>query len=411
VTVQRPSNARPQPSTDKALRDDDRDLFAAYVLDDASREAALELAQVRGWPTSDVMRGDVSAAMRMLAVGPPPRFMVVDVGHLNLDEIEEAVTEISRSGSTMIVLGDRNDVAIYRRLRDAGASDYLYKPVDGGLLNAAFARLETPSGEVGLRARKAVFVGARGGIGTSTLVANSAWLMTETLRRRVFLVDPDVHFGTMALQFDVAPNRGLRDGLQSPDRIDAIFLHQASTPVNKNLRLLASEELLDGGGLTSTTGLESFLEAAARECDVVMMDLPRQSLSMTPELLSKFDVAVVVMDASLAGLRDGVRLVRHLRLKHGTIKAHVVVVQRDPRPEIKPGEIEKALETKVTLWIPYARELLKRCEMEGAVFAKAHPTHAIAKGIMRLNTSIAGILEPPKRSRWRSWRRPAEAQA
>lgn len=381
-----------------------RDLFAAYLLDEASREAAVALARVRGWPVGDVVRGDLTAAARTLAVAPPPRFMIVDIGTLTVEEIEETIGEIARSGTMVIAIGDRNDVALYRRLRDAGARDYLYKPVDGGILNAAFSRIEAPeTGGAAMRGRRIAFVGVRGGVGTSTLAANSAWLMAETLRRRVALIDADVQFGTLALQLDAKPNSGLRERLQAPDRLDRVFLDHAAIPVTKQLRLFASEDAIeDEAG--DPAAIAAFLDHAARDCDVAMVDLPRGVLT-AGRIAGDLDAVALVMDPSLAGLRDAGRILRLLRARHPELRCHLVVNNRDPRPEVSAAEIERGIDAPIDLWIPHARAALMRSDMAGEPLAKAQARHPLLRGIVRLNAALAGVREPPRRSFWRGFGR------
>jgi len=379
--------------------DSNRELFGAYILDDGSRQAAMEFARQRGWPTGDVARGGLPGALRTLSIAPPPRYMVIDLGAAHDDEeIREGLLEIVRSGSHVVALGERNDVQLYRRVLEAGAADYLVKPIDAVALNAAFAKLEGPAVAVGQKGRLVAFIGARGGIGTSGVAANCAWILAETLRRKVILVDFDVHFGTLALQLDVQPTNGLSEALIDPERVDQMFLDNAAVHLGKQLHLLASEENLDAARPTDANGTKTFLQGTAKSADIVLVDLPRHVVVQQHGVLEQFDEVVLVTDASLAGLRDACRLLRLLRARHERLKSYVVLNNRDAKPEVTRKEMEKGLETPVDIELAYARDVILRCELAGEPLARAMPDHGLVSELSRLAVQLAGVREARPRS-------------
>ena len=83
--------------------DDEREPFAAYLTDDASQAAAQAVAAQRGWSTSNIRKGGLSAARRLLGVAPPARFMIVDVEGEPIEEVEAGLTELARLGSAVMV--------------------------------------------------------------------------------------------------------------------------------------------------------------------------------------------------------------------------------------------------------------------------------------------------------------------
>ena len=379
--------------------DSNRELFGAYLVDDESRQAAMDFARQRGWPTGDVARGGLSGALRTLSIAPPPRFMVIDVGTaLDYEEVNEGLTEIVRSGSHVVALGERNDVQLYRRILEAGAADYLVKPIDVVALNAAFAKLEGPASAAGQRGRSIAFIGARGGIGTSSIVANCAWILAETLRRKVLLVDYDLHFGTLALLLDVQPTNGLAEALIDPERVDHVFLDNAAVRLGKQLHLLASEQSIETARLGDVNSSKTFFQATAKAGDIVLVDLPRHVVAQQAGIFELFDEVVIVTDASLAGLRDACRLLRLIRAKHEKTKAHIVLNNRDAKPEVTRKEMEKGLEAPVDVELAYARDVIMRCELAGEPLARAMPEHAIVAELSRLAIQLAGVREARPRT-------------
>jgi pilus assembly protein CpaE len=379
--------------------DSNRELFGAYLVDDESRQAAMDFARQRGWPTGDVARGGLPGALRTLSIAPPPRFMVIDVGTaLDYEEVNEGLTEIVRSGSHVVALGERNDVQLYRRVLEAGAADYLVKPIDAVALNAAFAKLEGPANAVGQRGRSIAIVGARGGIGTSSIAANCAWILAETLRRKVLLVDYDLHFGTLALLLDVQPTNGLAEALIDPDRVDHVFLDNAAVRLGKQLHLLASEQNVESARVGDVNGSKTFFQATAKAGDIGLVALPRHIVAQQAGIFELFDEVVIVTDASLAGLRDACRLLRLVRARHEKTKPHIVLNNRDAKPEVTRKEMEKGLEAPIDVELAYARDVILRCELAGEPLARAMPDHAIVGELSRLAVQLAGVREARPRT-------------
>lgn len=394
--------AKPRPKETKAAREAfeaARGIFGAHLLDEESRAVANELAKQRGWPTDEVVRGGLAGALRTLSAAPPPRYMIVDIGSaLSYEEVAEGLGEIVRSGAMVIALGEWNDVQLYRAILDAGARDYLVKPVDLGMLNAAFAKLETPVGGEQQLGRRIAFIGARGGVGASQIASNCAWIMAENLRRKVYLIDLDFYFGTLALLLDVQGANGLGDALQDPERVDQVFVENASVRLGKQLYLLAAEDNLEGDRPAGDPkGAGALLEQAALISDAVLVDLPRHTVARQPNLLNQFDELVVVTDATLVGLRDACRLLRLVRARFGAKRTHVVVNHREPKAEVTPKELEKGLETAVAATLPHARDAMMRSEMAGEPLAKESPNHALVHNLTRLTVQLAGVREAPKR--------------
>src|SRR5207247_5242198 len=116
---------------------------------------------------------------------------------------------------------------LYRDLIDAGVSNYIVKPLTRELLTRALAP-KTNSTEISRSALKlgklVSFIGARGGVGTTTLAANLAWHLANRHSRRVALVDLDLQNGDCSMIFNVDNVPGLRDALANPLRLDHLLL-------------------------------------------------------------------------------------------------------------------------------------------------------------------------------------------
>ena len=120
-----------------------------------------------------------------------------------------------------------------------------------------------------------VFVGSRGGVGTTTTAVSCAWLLAEERGERIALVDLDLHFGTIALKLDTDPGSGLCEALEQPSRIDSLFIERAMVKVTDNLRVLAAEASAAQHLIVDAGAVDMLLYELRRKFARIVVDLPR----------------------------------------------------------------------------------------------------------------------------------------
>jgi pilus assembly protein CpaE len=200
-----------------------------------------------------VRDGDSSAALAYLAEVPAPKVVIVDIGESSQPlNAMLSLTAAFTEDTHLIGIGEINDIALYRELTEAGVTDYLVKPVSEKSLAAALSRSEEAKVEAAPKPQispdevhKIIVVGARGGVGASTTAVNLAWIFAEEKGMKTALVDLDLEFGTIALSLDLEPTRGLREALETPARIDNLFISSATAKLSDNLSIMATEENRD----------------------------------------------------------------------------------------------------------------------------------------------------------------------
>src|SRR5712671_7534480 len=126
-----------------------------------------------------IMRGGISKAIGYLSEQRSPLLLLVDISGVDLPlPLIHTLADVCEPGTNVVAIGDHNDVGLYRDLVDAGVSNYIVKPLTRELLVRALAPKPNAS-DVGRASSKLAkiisFVGARGGVGTTTLATNLAW--------------------------------------------------------------------------------------------------------------------------------------------------------------------------------------------------------------------------------------------
>lgn len=364
-------------------------------LADAEAETVLREALAEAVPQGmEVRRGNVRTAIAALARLPTPRTLIVDVSGEEqpltaLGDLSEVVEPDVR----VLVIGDLEDVNFYRHVtRSLGALEYLYKPLSRDMVARHFRPFiaeESTTSEAVLGGRVVTVTGVRGGVGATTIAANLAWHFGVAARRHTVLLDPDLYRGTAALTLNAKTGAGLGTALESPQRIDELFVERAAQPVAERLAVLAGEEKLAIAPAYAPEAAGKLLEALRRRYNFVVADVPFAPLSIYRDLLDLAHQRVLVLEPTLAGVRDTLRL---LALPPGKAQPRraVVVLNRLGRPGgLNRRQVEDALKMKPDVVIPDLPRLVGEAASMGepAVAARS----AFRAGIISLAREVAFV--------------------
>jgi pilus assembly protein CpaE len=338
----------------------------------------------------------LDAALRRIRSGAAPRILVVDLGESTAPIAEvSAARAVGGADLKLVVLGTVNDVALFRDLLSAGASDYLVKPSTREALGAA---LEKKSVSVSTTAdglgQVIVFIGSRGGVGATTSAVSCAWLLAAERRERIALVDLDLHFGTVALKLDLDPGSGLCEALEQPSRIDSLFIERAMIKVNDNLRVLAAEASAAQHLTVDAGAVDMLLHELRRKFARVVVDLPRGASPMQRVVLAAASHIVVFCQRSLAGLRDTIRL--QTLVREQAAQARLLLVETGASGEralIGKSEFAKGVGKSLDTSLPYDPKAAGAAGNSGQPLPVAAPRSAIVRELKQLIVLLAG---PPQ---------------
>ena len=279
---------------------------------------------------TDLFEGGIALAIETVQEGARPSLLIVDVSDSDAPIAPmSALLAAVDPACTVVAIGARNDINLYRDLVNIGVTDYLVKPVDAQDLRRSLLTAETSEsrGELQANGQLMLVSGVRGGVGGSTVALGVAQHLAQGGRKQVALVDLDVYFGSLALSLDLEPGRGLRNALEHPDRIDSLFVASALVNVTDSLFVLGSEEPLSDLIYIQPEAILSLIAELRRIFDLVVVDLPRHLLPYSENLIEASDSACLVSDLTLAGLRDVMRA-RDLLVKMQPGRKPLIVVNR-----------------------------------------------------------------------------------
>ncbi|HFD14798.1 MAG TPA: hypothetical protein ENJ38_00670 [Rhodospirillales bacterium] len=333
--------------------------FCAFVRDEESRRAIEQVAGELPFGRTMVTTGGIRGAIEYLGAHRSPKVLMVDLSgsELPLTEIDE-LADVCEPGVTVVAFGDQNDVGLFRELVARGVGDYLVKPLSPGLVHEALLRAlqgHANGRRMSRLGRLVGVLGARGGVGATMIACGIAHVIAETRRRRVCLTDLDLQSGTVALTFDLDPSHGLREALESPERIDSLFVDRAATKYSDLLHVLAAEESLDEECRPMPEALQPLYGELRTRFHFVVLDMPRPGSPLFLPTLEQLDELILVADPSLAAMRDGLRILQALARTSGSCHPTVVLnrVGAHRSGELEPKEFENGIGRKIDLRIPF----------------------------------------------------------
>lgn len=329
----------------------------AYLKDESDRAVAQSVVP-RYRLATDVRDGGLGTALEEAANwSVAPDYLILDSSDVEdpVRAVEQLASEAPAGETDVIMIGERNDIQLYRALCNIGVSDYLLKPVDPNelsqMLERVIARRREQAGSIDPQ-RLVVVTGSRGGVGASTVATSLAHLIAERHQRRTLLVDLDLHGGTQYLAFNTDPSPGLFEILQAPQRVDALFLERTLIRVSSRLALL-SGNAREEAQIPTEPGLDALLAQARQGIDSVVLDLPRDN-EVGRGTLYQAGTVVIVASLTLASLRETVSLVDGLE-RRGAAQKIIVVVNRVGEHRsgvVSPAEFQKNVRREI-LQLPF----------------------------------------------------------
>ncbi len=367
--------------------------FCASVETAASVQAAAEDRRMAKAHLR-VQMGGIAAAAEAYRSSPTPNVIMIETDTradeliAGLDELAEVCDE----GTRVIVIGRFNDIQLYRDLMRRGVSEYLMAPVRAidvvGAISGLFSAPDAkPVGRV------LAVVGAKGGVGASTIAHNVAWAIARDLSLDSVVADLDLAFGTAGLDYNQDPPQGVADAVFSPDRIDTAFIDRLLSKCTDHLSLLAAPATLDRVYDFTAEAFEPVFDALRASVPCVVLDVPHIWTGWTKRVLIGADDILIVAAPDLANLRNAKNLVDLLRNARPNDRRPLYCLNQvgvPKRPEIKPADFAKALEDDPVVSIPFEPPVFGTASNNGQMIAEVASSHRTAEMFRHLAQVLTG---------------------
>lgn len=294
----------------------------------------------------------------------------------------------------LIVIGSLADTVDLRLAMQAGARDMLSEPLIPRDLVAAIKRLQRDrrSSSDAVVSPIIAFLNAKGGCGATLLACNVAHAQAALAGHHVALLDLDLQFGAIPLYFDLFPKRGLLQALENIDGLDEAALGAYAVRHESGLDILgaAAEDSLPVDAEINTDRLRKLLDILARQHDQLVVDLPRRIDPATTMILDRANRIVLVVQQSVAVLRDAGRLMSCLRrdLAISADRIVMVVNRYDKHAAITPSDIQRTLSVNELSLIPNDYRTVSESIDTGRPLLVHARARAITKSVIQLQERL-----------------------
>ncbi len=347
--------------------------------------------------------GGAPAAVEAYRSAPTPNVVVLEApaGRDALVGQLEELAQYCDAGTKVVVLGKLNDIVLYRQLIARGVSEYLVAPFGVVDFVQAMSQLFTVAGAKPL-GRVIAVVGAKGGVGASTVAHNLAWSLASVTKMATIIADFDLAFGTAGLDYNQDPPQGVAEAVFAPERVDAVLVDRLLSKCSDHLSLLAAPATLDRVLDFAEASFDSLIDAMRASTPWVVVDVPHLWSGWARRILVSADEVVVIASPDLANLRNAKNLidnVKNARLNDAPPRLVLNGVGMLKRPEIAAVDFAKAVETGPTAVIPHDAKLFGAAANNGQMIAEVEPNGKTAEAFADLASTLAGRTEVRKPKR------------
>src|SRR5713226_8547159 len=346
-----------------------------------------------------VEMGGMAAAVEAYHTAPTPNVIILETeGRGDILGGLDHLATVCDSGTRVVVIGNVNDVTLYRELVRRGVSDYVVGPVDTLDVVRSICSLFSASEAVAV-GRIIAIVGAKGGVGASTVAHNVAWAIARDLALDSVVIDLDLAFGTAGLDYNQDPLQGIANAVFSPDRLDTAYMDRLLSKCTEHLSLLAAPATLEQVYDFGANAFDSVFDTLRMTTPCIVLDIPHQWSGWTKRALVGADDILIVAEPDLANLRNTKNMLNMLKTSRPNDRPPLYCLNQvgmPKRPEIDTRGFAKAVETPPIAVIPFDSRMFGTAANNGQMIAEISAGHRTTKMLLQIAQRLTGRGETKK---------------
>ncbi len=350
-----------------------------------------------------VEQGGLLSAAEFYSSNPTPNLVIVETSaepRAIMGELSK-LAEVCDPSSKVVVIGHYNDVTLYRDLIRAGVSEYVVAPVSMADILSIISNIYVSADSAPIGKTIAV-IGAKGGVGSSTISHNLSWAISSLFKNEVVIADMDLPFGTASINFDRDPAQGIAEAVFAPERIDETYLDRLLEQCSEKLSLLAAPSSLDRVYDFEADAFNQIIDTAQRTAPTVVLDVPHGWNGWTKSTLARADEVIIVASPELANLRNTKNILDMLRKLRPNDKEPFLILNQvgiAKRPEIAPSDFCSPLGIEPIATIPFDPQFFGNATNNGRMLSETDANHAIVKIINEIAHIVTGRQEVKARAK------------
>ena len=365
----------------------------AAAVQSAGEDRRLDKAHLK------IQMGGMTAAIEAYRTAPTPNVILLETeGRSDILSGLDQLATVCDAVTRVFVVGRVNDVVLYRELVRRGISDYLIAPVAPlDIVRSVCGLFSVP--EAKAVGRIIAVVGAKGGVGASTVAHNVAWAIARDLALDSVVADLDLAFGTAGLDYNQDPPQGIADAVFSPDRVDTAFVDRLLSKCTDHLSLLAAPATLDRVYDFGSEAFDSIFDTLRTTMPCIVLDVPHQWSGWTKRALVGADDILIVATPDLANLRNTKNMFDTLKAARPNDRPPLYCINQvgvPKRPEISASEFAKAIESQPIVTIPFEPQIFGAAANNGQMIAEIAANHRTTEMFLQIAQRLTGRGETKK---------------
>ena len=346
-----------------------------------------------------VKMGGVVAAIETYSSVPTPNVIILEtLGSTDILAGLDELATVCDPGTRVVVIGTAHDAAPYRELVRRGVSDYVIGPVNPLDVVRSICSLFSASEEMPV-GRIIAVVGAKGGVGASTIAHNVAWAIARDLETDSVVIDLDLAFGTAGLDYNKDPLQGIANAVFAADRPDTALIERLLAKCTDHLSLLAAPATLERVYDFGEQAFDAIFDTLRMTTPCIVLDIPHQWSGWTKRALVGADDILIVAEPDLANLRNTKNMLNMLKASRPNDRSPLYCLNQvgtPKRPEISAREFAKAVESQPIATIPSDSRLFGTAANNGQMIAEISANHRTTKMLLQVARRLTGRGEPKK---------------
>ena len=368
---------------------------------EAVQQAVAEMPGVR----LEAYNGALADVLKGLEPRRGIDMMFMDVDLANESELEVLTEVIGRAppGIPIIATSNNSSIDRVRLLMRMGLADFVPQPIGredlaNSIMVARRALRQASSRGTG---QIIAFMRAAGGMGATTLAAQSACILAQSKpdQPRVCLIDMDLQAQAAGLYLNVDSSLSLVDCLTDPGRVDAMLMKSVVSRHSAGFDVMPAPKNIVPLDRVDPIAVEALLEVARSEYDLVLLDVPPVWTSWSETALANSDLLVLVTQVSVAGVRQARRQIAALsERKLGALPTLIVANRYQKRlfqREIRLQEAERALGRRFDACIPSDYRLVSEAINTGVPLGAVKKRTRLEREIRKLTKLALDQLREP----------------
>ncbi|MEZ5822018.1 MAG: CpaE family protein [Bradyrhizobium sp.] len=347
-----------------------------------------------------VHMGGIVAAIDAYHTAPTPNVIIIETeGHTDILAGLDELASVCDPGTRVIVIGTASDITPYRELVRRGVNDYVIGPVEVLDVVRSICSLFSASEAITV-GRMIAVVGAKGGVGASTVAHNVAWHIARDVPLDSVVIDLDLAFGTASLDYNQDPVQGIANAVFSPDRLDSSFMERLLAKCTDNLSLLAAPAALDQVYDFGADAFDSIFDTLRMTTPCIVLDVPHQWTAWTRRALVGADDILIVAEPDLANMRNTKNMMSLLKAARPNDRPPLYCLNQigmHRRPEIEVRAFAKTIESQPIASIPFDSKTFGTAANNGQMIAEVTANHRAARMFQQMARRLTGRSEPRKK--------------